>query len=322
MAANDNPDCPFCRIVRQQDPDVREVYRDDQVVAFFPTEPATLGHTLVIPHRHIPDIWALDEETAAQLASATIRVSQGVKSAFTPEGLNVIQSNGSAASQTVPHLHVHVVPRWRDDPMGNIWPETAYPDNEKSSACERLRKALGGPLTPSPPPVDADDHRKHLEFIQAIVTRMSSASSTAKGWLLPVITAAYGYALVKEARAVALLGVMAVLLFALLDANYLNQEKAYRRLYDIVTREPHRVPRFSLNPAHANAIAPDHACWCENLKRFIARWLPGKSVWLSWSIAPFYGAFTIVGLFIYWHTPSPPPSPPPTQPATTHATPH
>lgn len=288
--------------MRQEDTEVREVYRDEHVVAFFPTEPATLGHTLVIPHDHIPDIWTLNDETASRVASATRRVARAVKAAFQPDGLNVIQSNGEAASQSVPHVHVHVVPRWQDDPIGNIWPQAHHSDDDKNAACDRLRKEFG--KTPPAPAVNADDHRKHLEFIQAIVTRMSSASSTAKGWLLPVVTAAYGYAIVKEARAVALLGVAAVALFALLDANYLRQEKAYRRLYDAVTRDPNCVPRFSLNPAHADEGPPGHQCWSEQLRRFVARWIPGPSVWFSWSIAPFYGSFILVGLVIYWHSKS------------------
>lgn len=83
---------------------------------------------------------------------------------------------------------------------------------------------------------DAEDRRKHLDFIQAVVTRMSAASSTTKGWLLPVVTATYGYAVVNREMSVALLGIAAVLLFAVIDANYLNQERAFRRLYDAVAQ--------------------------------------------------------------------------------------
>ena len=76
---NPTQPCPFCEIVQHDDPDAREVYRDDHVVAFFPTEPATLGHTIIIPRRHILDIWSLDEETAKYLARATLRVSNAVR---------------------------------------------------------------------------------------------------------------------------------------------------------------------------------------------------------------------------------------------------
>lgn len=135
-----DPDCPFCEIVQRDDPDAREVYRNEHVVAFFPLEPATLGHTLVIPREHLADIWELDEATAGHLAQATLRVANAVRRAMSPEGLNIIQSNGEAATQTVPHLHVHVVPRWHGDAVGRIWPpETNYSDDQKDDAWERLR---------------------------------------------------------------------------------------------------------------------------------------------------------------------------------------
>lgn len=138
----DVQECPFCEIVQREDPDAREVYRDEHVVAFFPLEPATLGHTLVVPRHHIPDIWSLDDELARHLGVATTRLSQVVKHVLRPEGLNVIQSNGRAATQTVFHLHVHIVPRWSNDSVGRIWPpETNYTEEQKDAAWEKLRVA-------------------------------------------------------------------------------------------------------------------------------------------------------------------------------------
>lgn len=137
-----DPDCPFCEIVQREDPDAREVYRDEHVVAFFPLEPATLGHILVVPREHIPDIWGLDDATAERLAVATTRLSTAVREALDPEGLNIIQSNGRAATQTVFHLHVHIVPRWDNDAIGRIWPpETDYSQEQKDFAWERLKAA-------------------------------------------------------------------------------------------------------------------------------------------------------------------------------------
>ena len=124
------------------DPDAREVYRDSHVVAFFPLEPATLGHTLIVPRDHIPDIWSVDEATAARLAEVTVRLANVMRQALQPEGLNVIQSNGEAATQTVPHLHVHLLPRWKGDAVGRIWPlETNYSEGQKDAAWEKLRMA-------------------------------------------------------------------------------------------------------------------------------------------------------------------------------------
>ncbi len=125
------------------------MYRDEHVVAFFPTEPAVLGHTMVVPRRHVADIWELDEETASHLARSTVRLAGAIREAVHPEGLNIIQSNGEAATQTVFHLHVHLVPRWDGDAMGPIWPkETDYSEVDKDAALARVREACRsiGPL--------------------------------------------------------------------------------------------------------------------------------------------------------------------------------
>lgn len=141
---NLDPDCDFCEIIAREEP-AREVLRTEKVIAFFPLQPATLGHTLVIPREHIPDIWSLSRETAHALTEATVRVARAVRNAVEPEGVNIIQSNGAAATQTVMHLHVHVVPRWENDGMGRIWPEeTSWPNRSKDVTCARIREILGG----------------------------------------------------------------------------------------------------------------------------------------------------------------------------------
>lgn len=135
-------DCPFCEIAARDDVDAREVYRDAHTVAFFPTEPAVLGHTMIIPRRHVANIWELDDELTEHLSIITTRIARAIRDALHPDGLNIIQSNGLAASQTVMHLHVHVVPRWENDRIGRIWPpESDYTDAQKDDAWDALRKA-------------------------------------------------------------------------------------------------------------------------------------------------------------------------------------
>lgn len=133
------PDCPFCQIVAGTDCEVREVYRNDEVVVFFPTDPATLGHTMVVPTRHVETITGLTNAEAARIAMATTQLARDVQDAFEPDGMNVIQSNGAVAEQTVPHVHVHVVPRWKNDIIGPIWPtETSYTEAAKDDALSAL----------------------------------------------------------------------------------------------------------------------------------------------------------------------------------------
>jgi histidine triad (HIT) family protein len=137
-----DPNCDFCQIVAREEP-AREVLRTDQIIAFFPLEPATLGHTLIIPREHIPDLWALDDQTARVLTDATLRVAHAIRNAIPMQGLNIIQSNGEVATQSVFHLHVHVVPRRSDDHMGRIWPtHTHWSESDKNDTQDRIRAAL------------------------------------------------------------------------------------------------------------------------------------------------------------------------------------
>ncbi|UAK36965.1 HIT family protein [Gordonia bronchialis] len=290
--------CPFCAIVTGDDPDVREVYRNEHVVAFFPTEPAVLGHVLVVPRRHVEDIWGLRPEESAELSTAALFLASALRSALLPEGLNVIQSNGDAATQTVPHLHVHLVPRRSGDAVGPIWPsETDYTQASKDDALRRVIAAVQStPPLPAQPELSPEDRRKHLDYIQAVVTRQSAASSSAKGWLLPVTTAAFGFALTQHLWPLALLGVIAVILFAYLDANYLRSEKAFRKLYNTVARAERMVPRFTLDPTDADEPpvdgTPEKTRWQKLKQSYVPEW----SVWRSWSIAPFYVAMLVLGV--------------------------
>lgn len=136
-----NPSCPFCAIIMGEGR-AREIYRDDHAVAFFPLRPAALGHTLVVPRRHIPDIWELPEADAVHLTHTVLRVAAALRAAVAPGGLNIIQSSGAAATQTVPHLHIHLVPRWAADAMGPIWP--AKPPSHPPQVLDNLRDKLAG----------------------------------------------------------------------------------------------------------------------------------------------------------------------------------
>jgi histidine triad (HIT) family protein len=115
--------CDFCAIARGDDSAVQMVCESDSWVAFFPLNPATSGHTLVIPRHHVSDLWELGEPLAAELMGAVIRVGRAVQLALDPEGMNLITSKGRAAEQTVFHLHLHVLPRWGQDGFDRIWVE-------------------------------------------------------------------------------------------------------------------------------------------------------------------------------------------------------
>lgn len=153
-------------------------------------------------------------------------------------------------------------------------------------------------------PSTEEDRRKHLEFIQAVITRMATASSNAKSWLLPVVTAAYGYAVTQRADSVAFLGIVAVLVFAFLDANYLRKEQEYRDLYKVAAglsssqQESRTVPLFSMDPPKPDNPPEKGSGWRQTLARARHCWIPGRGVWFSWSVAPFYGSLLAAGMLV------------------------
>jgi histidine triad (HIT) family protein len=114
--------CPFCAIARGEDRSVEVVCEDESWIAFFPLEPATPGHTLVIPRIHVADLWAAPAPLVSELVTGAVFVGKAINSAISPEGKNIITSAGPAGEQTVFHLHLHVVPRWPQDGFGRIWP--------------------------------------------------------------------------------------------------------------------------------------------------------------------------------------------------------
>lgn len=142
MAKSGEEGCDFCRIARGEDPSAVVVCEGQAWIAFFPPEPATPGHTLVIPREHVPDVWSLDPSLGAELMSAVVHVGRAVREAVTPAGLNLISSSGEAAEQSVFHLHLHVVPRYLGDSIDPIWPPQEKADPELiSGVAERMRDA-------------------------------------------------------------------------------------------------------------------------------------------------------------------------------------
>ena len=133
--------CVFCAIVAGEAPS-HGVYEDERTVAFMDINPATDGHLLVIPKRHAPDLWSIPDEDGLAVFRSVQRVSRALREGLEPDGLNVLQSNGAAALQTVFHYHVHLIPRYHGD--GIHVPLMRAPGDRSRLAefAERVRAAL------------------------------------------------------------------------------------------------------------------------------------------------------------------------------------
>lgn len=128
--------CVFCRILRRDAP-AAFVYEDDQIAAFLDLYPVHAGHTLVVPKTHIEDLVACPGDLAGRLFAVSGRLAPAVVAAAGADGFNVWTANGRAAGQTVFHLHLHVLPRFRADAFGLRFPKD-YPREADRSALEAM----------------------------------------------------------------------------------------------------------------------------------------------------------------------------------------
>ena len=145
-------DCVFCRIVAGET-EASIAYEDDATLAFMDLGQFAPGHTLVVPRRHIQDIYDIDAEAGAAIMVALGRVAAAVRQAFQPQGINVWQSNGPPF-QEVLHLHFHVLPRREGDGLLAFRaPRTKPPRAALDEQAAAIRAAIrgGSGLSPTGP---------------------------------------------------------------------------------------------------------------------------------------------------------------------------
>jgi histidine triad (HIT) family protein len=134
--------CVFCQIVSGEVPG-HVVLDTDDFVAFLDTRPVFRGHVLLVPREHVETLPDLPAELGSGLVTASQRLATAMKDGLGAQGSFVAINN--TVSQSVPHLHVHVVPRTKGDGLrGFFWPRTKYAEGEVEAYAERLRAALAG----------------------------------------------------------------------------------------------------------------------------------------------------------------------------------
>ena len=130
--------CPFCENIAGRNPCA---VIEDREATFVFVNPRQLqeGATLVIPKRHVPTVLDLTEDEAAAVMPCVVRIARAIHEAFDPEGLQLLQNNGVAASQTVPHFHMHIVPRYRGDSWERV---EKSPVAARMQIAERIKRYL------------------------------------------------------------------------------------------------------------------------------------------------------------------------------------
>jgi len=131
-------DCLFCKIVARELPG-QIIAEDERTVAFMDINPATRGHALVVPRRHSTDLLDIDPEDLAATIVAAQGVARRVSERLGADGVNLLNSCGPLAWQTVFHFHVHVIPRYAGDPLRLPWTPTPGDADGIAAAADELR---------------------------------------------------------------------------------------------------------------------------------------------------------------------------------------
>ena len=131
-------DCLFCGIVEGSVPS-QTIDSDERTVAFMDINPATPGHALVVPRVHSADLMEIEPEDLEATTLAARRLSRRMKEVLDADGINVLNACGAAAWQTVFHFHLHVIPRYEDDPLRLPWVPGPGDEQEIAAAAGKLR---------------------------------------------------------------------------------------------------------------------------------------------------------------------------------------
>ena len=134
-------DCVFCKIVRGEIPSTK-VHEDEHTIAFMDIGHVNPGHTIVALKAHVETIYGLDDTQAAAIFRTATRIAKAAKKALSPAGMTLLQANEVAGWQTVPHFHMHVLPRHDGDGVALTWPAKRPPREDLERYAAQIRAAL------------------------------------------------------------------------------------------------------------------------------------------------------------------------------------
>ena len=129
--------CIFCKIANGGIPSAT-IFENDDVRVIMDINPAAKGHAILLAKKHVADIFELDPETAGRIFSVVPKVATAIKKVTGCDGLNILQNNGSAAGQTVFHLHIHFIPRFGNDKVAVGWKPGAYAEGEAAEIASKI----------------------------------------------------------------------------------------------------------------------------------------------------------------------------------------
>lgn len=134
-------DCIFCKITNGEIPSYK-VYEDGNTFAFLDINPINVGHTLVVPKKHVSRITEAEEEDLIALTNALKSVIKGIEDGLGVDNLNVFVNQGEDAGQIILHLHYHIVPRHKGDGVKFDIPQKEQSEEEFNDTVEKIKSAI------------------------------------------------------------------------------------------------------------------------------------------------------------------------------------
>ena len=132
--------CIFCKILAGEIPSTA-VYEDDDFKAILDVNPAARGHVIILPKNHAANIYEVPDEDASKIMVVAKKSATAIEKAYHCDGVNILQNNGEAAGQTVFHLHVHVIPRFKGDTVNIGWKQGDMPE-DLDAICKEIQAQL------------------------------------------------------------------------------------------------------------------------------------------------------------------------------------
>ena len=132
-----DPNCIFCKIANGEIPS-RTLYEDEKFRVIMDLGPATRGHSLILPKEHYANLYEIPEDLAADAAKLAKKLAIRMTEKLGADGFNIIQNNNEAAGQTVPHYHVHLIPRYQNDGQHILWNPGEMPAEEMDEILNKI----------------------------------------------------------------------------------------------------------------------------------------------------------------------------------------
>lgn len=132
--------CIFCKITKGEIPSTT-IYEDDDFKAILDISPASRGHVILFPKNHAANLFELQDEDAEKILKIARKCATAMRGVLQCDGINLLQNNGEAAGQTVSHLHIHLIPRYKGDDVNITW-KPGTPEKDSAAIAEQIKNAI------------------------------------------------------------------------------------------------------------------------------------------------------------------------------------